>query len=400
MSGCAACRCCFQRALRRTSSLGGQRPPWRRCAPRRPQPTPASWTHCLRVSLHRYTAITAVGTADGTLPTVLLCLKEHYITGIQGTALQMAQWAVPTAFAHPAVMHMWSVKQHRGCILAAALQVGQSGIQLSGGQKQRIAIARALVKVGAVLRCLDHQCALHVASAGRGCRDAADRRALPAPQNPRILLLDEATSALDAESEATVQVRARHPANLLVPVSRRLRPTTRSLQRPQQGEGCRWDRSSTMCCVFTLLAWRAGGAGCGGAGADDHHRGAPPVHHPQRHQHRGGAGRHHPGAGCALSLLSYKHPLILPLTLHCLWMLFCKPPAAGHPALLLCCTRVVAWQHQVGRCHLWTYMYQGQGSRAKTWLTDGTRCTAGTHQQLMAKPGSGYSALVRHQQQA
>jgi ABC-type methionine transport system ATPase subunit len=46
-------------------------------------------------------------------------------------------------------------------VLVIAAQVGQSGIQLSGGQKQRIAIARALVKVRALLRCPAHHHALH-----------------------------------------------------------------------------------------------------------------------------------------------------------------------------------------------------------------------------------------------
>ena len=43
---------------------------------------------------------------------------------------------------------------------------------------------------------------------------------------------------------------------------------------------------------------------------------------------------------------------------------------------------------------------RAEPSRADAWLMCGACCTAGTHQQLMAKPGSGYSALVRHQQQA
>ena len=231
------------------------------------------------------------------------------------------------------------------------MQVGQSGIQLSGGQKQRIAIARALVKVRPLLQCRACQrCAAVPVHAGEECRGAAECCALPAPRRTRA-------SCCWTRPPARWTPRARRRsrsvclgfrgtprswpanANVLAAASRVCLAASAARQ------GARWSFRERLSVVTHRWRGFAGGAGRGGAGADDHHRGAPPVHHPQRHQHRGGAGRHHPGAGCALrsSMIREASPRFAD-TASPTNTLSTQPAARREAlALLFCCSRVVAW---------------------------------------------------------
>jgi hypothetical protein len=83
------------------------------------------------------------------------------------------------------------------------------------------------------------------------------------------------------------------------------------------------------------------------------------------------------------NLLSHHHQLVGPLAPLCCAVLVALP-GSTRPATLACRRTCI----------------RAGSSRADAWLTCGACLAAGTHQQLMAKPGSGYSALVRHQQQA